>query len=210
MLCEKKIQREGETGSSASACHIQFYIMSDNSFFILGITRSVDVLTERLPVLVNNIHMNLYRSGQAFALYNDYFSMSCNQDCLRVIIADKDYLSVVALALSGDKIRSTLFIPSIQCTEECLKRIIEVKNNKFRYNSILPKFTLLGTISTREKRVCYYLYHGFSMKLIGTIMGIHPKTVSGYRSRIMRKIGCKSKGEFNKTLIKYFHLCLDK
>lgn len=209
-MCVDAYPKESNAGSVASVRNIQFYIMSDNNFFVIGISRSIDVLTESRPLEVNNINMKKYRSGQAFALYNDYFSILRNQDCLRVIIADKDYLSVVALALSSDKIRNTLFIPSNQCTEECLKNIIDVKNNRYRYNTMLPGFTLLGTINSREKRVCYYFYHGFSMKLIGIIMGIHPKTVSGYRTRIMRKIGCKSKGEFNQTLIKYFRLCLDK
>lgn len=210
MVSVSSYQKDNNAGNNDFMRHIQFYIMSDNSFFIIGVSRSVDGLAERQPFMVNNINMSMYCSGQAFALYNDYFSIPRDQDCLKVIIADKDYLSVVALAISSDKVRDTLFIPSNQCTEECLKNIIEVKSNRYRYNCMLPKFTLLGSITSREKRVCYYLYHGFSMKLIGIIMGIHPKTVSGYRTRIMRKIGCKSKGDFNQTLIKYFRLCLDK
>ncbi|UNX72896.1 helix-turn-helix transcriptional regulator [Klebsiella aerogenes] len=216
-MLKKSQQRIGPLtlASELLSFNINFYIVSDNAYFKFGVLQIINDIYEAYLRMYGVkkrtiISIKSYSSEETLNIYRDFDISPASKNCLKVIIADKDYLSVVALVLSSGSFKDTLFIPGNKCTKQCIKDIIERKDNYYHYRYMLPKFTLLGSVNTREKRICYYLYQGFSMKLIGSLMGIHAKTVSGYRIRVMRKIGCNTKGEFNKTLIKYFRLCRDK
>jgi two-component system response regulator NreC len=56
-----------------------------------------------------------------------------------------------------------------------------------------PLDGLLPELSRRECQVLYYVAHGFTSQQIADQLGLSIKTVDGYRSRIMEKLGLRDR-----------------
>lgn len=192
---------------SLSIKETKIYIISHNSFFKMGIISFVENLyNQRTNTdIINNITIDSLNLKEVTDLINKNDISSC------VFIADKDIKDTLSLYLSYEmNCHATLFCSS-DVTKDSLTAIIKSKNHLSHCKiPTPPRYTLLGGLSHREKRVCNYIYLGYSPKLIGLILGIHPKSVSGYKTRIMKKIGCIKKSDFNSAIISYNRLCKDE
>lgn len=198
------------THYSVSIREFKFYVISNDSYFKLGVISYIESLGT--PMLnegtKNSITVNTIDSidlKKITKIVNAEDASSCN-----IFIADKNLKDTVSLFLSHEKNCYAIFLSGSEVTKDCLKTITKSKNHQYGFRTPdLPSYTLLSGLNHREKRVCNYIYLGYSPKLIGMILGIHPKTVSGYKTRIMKKIGCKKKSDFNSAIINYNKLCRD-
>lgn len=184
----------------------KLYIISDNAYFKIGVISFIENLYNQMinSETANNITINSFSLKEVTDLINKNDISAC------IFIADRAIKDTLSLYLSYERnCYATLFCSS-DVTQDSLTDILKSKKHLSHCKvPTPPRYTLLGGLSHREKRVCNYIYLGYSPKLIGLILGIHPKSVSGYKTRIMKKIGCIKKSDFNSALISYNRLCKD-
>ncbi len=188
---------------------INFFVVSNNQYFILGLKEYVASLYHADVSSHSGwkIKFKSYQSHEALNIYNDLNLKNKTSAKNNVIIADNEMYYVLALFLKKDISPSVIFLTSTECDVEYLKRIrLSLLPEGCFYNA-LPSFSRIGGLNHREKRVCFYIYQGLTPTMIGLFMGVHSKSVSNYRKSIKKKIGCQNKGEFNNALIKYYKLC---
>lgn len=188
---------------------MMFYIISDNLYFKAGVTR---FLTEYYcsPISSNNhcgVFIKTYNLNQVSSLRSDFV---LNNDVINfnVVIVDKEFINSVSFIFSHEHLCQAFFVASDEFTQANLKKIIECKNPQTGKNTKMPCFILFGGLNQREKRVCQYLYKGYTPKFIGMMLGVHQKTISNYKTKIMKKTGCLNKADFNKALIDYYRFCI--
>lgn len=188
---------------------IMFYVISDDIYFKIGVAKCLrDIFTSSHSS--NGVRVDFlktYGVNQISSLQSDFI---LNKEFINtnIIIVDKDIVNLISFIFSYKRLNQAFFVASDDITQINLKKIIESKKVLTVNNSIIPCFFLFGTLNQREKRICQYLYKGYSPKFIGLLLGIHPKTVSTYKTNIMKKIGCRNKSVFNKALIDFYRYCM--
>lgn len=186
-----------------------FFIVSDDYYFKLG---TVHYITNAYSFLFKKkynyeVLIKTYNINQTPSVRDDVVLNKNNDFNSSVIIVDKNFIHSMSFIISHINSGGALFVASDDLTKINLEKIII--GNSYHTGKVnkLPCFILFGALSKREKRVCYYFYRGYTPKLIGLILGINSKTVSGYKSRIMKKTGCLNKVDFNKAIIDYYRFC---
>jgi DNA-binding CsgD family transcriptional regulator len=181
---------------------ISFHIASNNSYFRQGVATILNQLQEENKDITLDYSLS-DGSAQSALLVSEVIKEKDNATLMVVISGPilLDILSLSTLRISRDKL---IFITLDECNEKILS---EIYMNHERTLSKYRASTRTGTMSSlnnREKRICYYIFHGYTPKMIGLILGINIKTVSGYRISSMRKIGCSNKINLYKTLNMYY------
>lgn len=181
---------------------ISFHIASNNSYFIQGVATILNQLQEKNSDISLDYTVS-DGSAQSALLVSEVIKEKDSRTLMVVISGPilLDMLSLSTLRISRDKL---IFITLDECNE---RNLSEISLNHERTLSRYKTNTRTGTMSSlsnREKRICYYIFHGYTPKMIGSILGINIKTVSGYRVSSMKKIGCNNKITLYKTLNMYY------
>ncbi|WP_297198260.1 helix-turn-helix transcriptional regulator [uncultured Pluralibacter sp.] len=187
-------------------------VITDNIFFSHGVSVSIDKYYADLISDTQNTSVVIpvvknYTIAQAIDFLEISFSNQKEKYERTVVIVDKKVAMGFSLLLSHFKKENIFVISSEDLSFEYLHTL--VFDNPCRRDAGVntPSYALLSRLNYREKRVCRYLYLGYKAKMIGLMLGINEKTVSGYKQRIMRKIGCTKKAEFNAAIINYNRFC---
>jgi DNA-binding CsgD family transcriptional regulator len=190
----------------SSIKNINYYIVTDNMYFSLGFVKYLEnTISKVSPRKINTgISIQCYLSGKVLSVYEDIHRNAYLRKTSHVIIADKDFLHMLGLGINESISRSVSFISSDDCNLSYFEKILNLHNPAHSQQVRARELSSFWSLNQREKRICFYLYNGFTPAFIGSLMGINSKTVSYYRMRIMKKIGCERKGDFNKALINYY------
>lgn len=169
-------------------------VVSDNAFFKMGMELLVNEIRS-----VNNSHFDNI----------DFYSLTTKDSLLKetlnetpsAIIVDSNIITAYALYLCH-RHKNIILLSSNELNVTNVKELF-YGTNDFNMKVKIPSYALLTTLSSKEKRLCKYLFYGFRPKLIGMLLGISEKTVSSHKRNIMRKIGCSRVMDFNKALVLY-------
>lgn len=186
--------------------NINYYIVTDNMYFSLGVVKYIEnTISKIAPGKLNaGISIQCYLSGKVLSVYEDIHRNAYLRKTSHVIIADKDFLHMLGLGINEYISRSVSFISSEDCHLSYFDKMLNSHNSAHSQPVRVREHASFWSLNQREKRICFYLYNGFTPTFIGSLLGINSKTVSYYRMRIMKKIGCERKGDFNKALINYY------
>ena len=187
-------------------------IITDNIFLRHGVGISIDKLyadliseTQSTSVVIPVVKN--YTIAQAIDSLEISFSNQKEKYERTVVIVDRKVAMGFSLLLSHFKKDNIFVISSEDLSFEYLHTLVFDSLSRRDAGVNTPSYALLSRLNYREKRVCHYLYLGYKAKMIGLLLGINEKTVSGYKQRIMRKIGCAKKAEFNAAIINYNRFC---
>ncbi len=186
---------------------ISFHIASNNSYFVEGISCSLQALSNQY----DNIKFGhtLSDGSASSALILSEMIREKKQRTLMVVIASTALLNILSLSIEHRYRERVIFISMDQCRPELLTQIANSPGATWtKRDKYSPKGTL-SSLSNKEKRVCYYLFHGYTTKMISMILGINIKTVSRHRVSVMKKIGCDNKISLYKTLQVYYGACVE-
>ena len=180
---------------------ISFHISSNNNFFLQGIRYSLLKLQQQSHITFEHtISDGSARSG----LLISEMIREKESRTLMVVIASAALLNILSLSVEHRYRDRVVFIATNECCSALLAQIADSPNTTWaKRDKFIPKGTL-AALSNREKRICYYLFRGYTPKMIGAILGINIKTVSSHRVSVMRKIGCTNKIGLYKTLRVYY------
>ncbi|MFT2798250.1 helix-turn-helix transcriptional regulator [Serratia sp. N21D137] len=186
--------------------NINYYIVTDNMYFSLGVVKYIEnILNKISPRKLNaGISIQCYLSGKVLSVYEDIHRNAHLRKTSHVIIADKDFIRMLGLGINEEISRSVSFISCEDCNLSYFEKMLKSNNATHSQQVSVQEHSSFWILNQREKRICFYLYNGFTPTFIGSLLGINSKTVSYYRMRIMKKIGCERKGDFNKALINYY------
>ncbi|MEX2987970.1 helix-turn-helix transcriptional regulator [Serratia fonticola] len=181
---------------------ISFHIASDNTYFVDGIIFSLHQLKQQ------HSHIDLEHTVSSDSVHSALMITEMIRErkggTLLVVIASVALLNVLSLSIDHHYMYNVVFVATSECNAAVLAQITESPHNSWGIREkYFPKGTL-AVLSNREKRICYYLFHGYTPKMIGAILGINIKTVSSHRVSMMKKIGCTNKIDFYKTLKTYY------
>lgn len=182
--------------------NVSFHVASNNRFFIQGISCGLLKLKRqhgdiRLDYTLSD------GSAHSILLIADIIREK-HHATLIVVIASAALLNMLSLSIGHLYRQRVIFIVASKCRAALLTQIACSPDNAWvKHEQDFPKGTR-AVLTNREKRVCYYLFRGFTPKMISAILGINIKTVSGHRSSVMRKIGCANKIGLYKALRFYY------
>lgn len=181
---------------------ILFHIASDNSYFVEGIKFSLDKIKQQ--------HRDI-DFGHSFSNGTARSTLQITQmirekahHTLMVIIASSALLNMLSLSIDPAHREKVIFVATSECNAAMLAQIVDSPYTSCAVRDRYFPQGILAPLSNREKRICYYLFCGYTPKMIGTILGINIKTVSSYRVSVMKKIGCTNKVDFYKILRVYY------
>ncbi|WP_025123462.1 MULTISPECIES: helix-turn-helix transcriptional regulator [unclassified Serratia (in: enterobacteria)] len=181
---------------------ISFHIASDNSYFVEGIIFSLYKLKQQHSHI--DFEHTISNGSARSALMLTEVIREKKSNTLMVIIASAAMLNMLSLSIDHRYMDKIVFVATSECNAVVLAQITDASHSSWVIrDKYFPKGTL-ASLSNREKRICYYLFRGYTPKMIGTILGINVKTVSSHRVSVMKKIGCNNKIEFFKTLKTYY------
>lgn len=181
---------------------ISFHIASDNSYFVEGIIFSLHKLKQQHSHI--DFEHTISNGSARSALMLTEVIREKQHDTLMVVIASAAMLNMLSLSIDHRYMDRVIFVATSECNAAVLAQITDAPHSTWAIrDKYFPKGTLAG-LSNREKRICYYLFRGYTPKMIGTILGINVKTVSSHRVSVMKKIGCTNKISFYKTLKVYY------
>lgn len=181
---------------------ILFHIASDNSYFVEGIISSLQNLKQQHSHIefAHTVSSDCVRS----ALMITEMIRARKSGALMVVIASAALLNMLLLSIDHHYMDKVVFVATSECNAAVLAQITESPHSSWGvHEKYFPKGAL-AALSNREKRICYYLFRGYTPKMIGAILGINIKTVSSHRVSVMKKIGCSNKIDFYKTLKIYY------
>lgn len=190
----------GNVKKSSVSCNfvnkLRFMVVSNNSYFKIGVALAVRNfnVAEGAGELRN---VELYSLDSASSILN-----TIGTNSFIAMVIDGEIIDAYALYLCHTY-NNIILVSSRELTMNRLKGILKLNPNACRDKFKPPFHILMTTLSSREKRLCRYLYHGYRPKLIGMLLGISEKTVSSHKKNIMRKIGCSCKMDFNKAIVMY-------
>ncbi|MEB7886673.1 helix-turn-helix transcriptional regulator [Serratia fonticola] len=181
---------------------ISFHIASDNSYFVEGITFSLHKLKQQYSHidLENSISNGSVRS---IAMITEMIRER-KYETLMVVIASTALLNMLSLSIDPLYMDRVVFVAASECNAAVLAQIIDSPHRTWAIRDKFFPQGMLAVLSHREKRICYYLFRGYTLKMVGTILGINIKTVSSYRVSVMKKIGCNNKVDLYKELKNYY------
>lgn len=181
---------------------VSFHVASNNRFFIQGISCGLLKLKRQHEDI--RLDYTLSDGSARSILRIADVLREKHHATLIVVIASAALLNMLSLSIGHLYRKRVIFIVASECRAALLTQIACSPDSAWVKNEYpFPKGTQT-TLTNREKRVCYYLFRGFTTKMISAILGIHIKTVSGYRTSVMRKIGCANKIGLYKTLSLYY------
>jgi DNA-binding CsgD family transcriptional regulator len=181
---------------------ISFHISSNNSYFLQGVKCSLLKLQQQHGHI--SFEQTISDGSARSALLISEMMREKKSRTLMVVIASTALLNILSLSVEQRYRDRVFFIATNECSTALLTQITDSPNTTWaKRDKFIPKGTL-AALSNREKRICYYLFRGYTPKMIGTILGINIKTVSSYRVSVMRKIGCTNKIGLYKTLRTYY------
>lgn len=188
---------------------IVFFIVSDDYYFKLG---AVHYITNFYASFLKKNHhceilIKTYSINQTPSVRDDVILNKSNDSNYSVVIVDKNFIHSISFIISHVHLGYAFFVASDDLIKMNFEKLIMSESYHSGKVNKLPCFILFGALNKREKRICHYFYRGYTPKLIGLILGINPKTVSGYKSQIMKKTGCLNKVDFNKAIIDYYRFC---
>ncbi|HEJ9058063.1 helix-turn-helix transcriptional regulator [Serratia fonticola] len=187
---------------SEDISEISFHISSNNSYFLQGIRCSLLKLQQQHSHVAFE-HSISDGSARSALLISEMIREKKSRT-LMVVIASTALLNILSLSIEQRYRDRVVFIATNECSNALLKQIADSPNTTWaKRDKFIPKGTL-AALSNREKRICYYLFRGYTPKMIGAILGINIKTVSSHRVSVMRKIGCTNKIGLYKTLRVYY------
>ncbi|MFV8867052.1 helix-turn-helix transcriptional regulator [Serratia fonticola] len=177
-----------------------FHIVSDDNFFISGFMAFLKLqkgkpgkifeckVTDCTPKSVHMISDSLNE---------------IKKDSIFIVVANNDVLGAIYLSTFR---KNHLFIDMAYCKKDFIEKVLDRDYNiSLAYHHYITTMQMkLYSLTNKEKRICQYMAKGYPSKFIGMNLGIHEKTVSGYKNSIIRKIGCKNKIELYKFIITYF------
>ncbi|TQI78932.1 regulatory LuxR family protein [Serratia fonticola] len=181
---------------------VSFHISSNNGYFVQGISSSLYKLSQQQGHI--NFEYTLSDGSARSALLITEMIREKKHRSLMVVIASTALLNILSLSIEHRYRDRVIFIATNDCRIELLTQIADSPNTTWaKREKYFPKGTL-SALSNRERRICYYLFRGYTPKMIGTILGINVKTVSSHRVSVMKKIGCANKIGLFKTLQVYY------
>ncbi|WP_411753388.1 helix-turn-helix transcriptional regulator [Serratia sp. (in: enterobacteria)] len=181
---------------------ISFHLSSNNSYFLQGVKCSLLKLQQQYGNIALE-HTTSDGSARSALLISEMMREKKSRT-LMVVIASTALLNILSLSMEQRYRDRVVFISTNECCTSLLTQIVDSPNTTWaRRDKFIPKGTL-AALSNREKRVCYYLFRGYTPKMIGAILGINIKTVSSHRVSVMKKIGCTNKIGLYKTLRVYY------
>lgn len=181
---------------------ISFHIASNNSYFVKGIGFNLLRLKQQHCQL--GFDYTISDGSARSALLIAEMIREKKQRTLMVVIASAALLNMLSLTITPKYSDKVVFIATNTCHSALLTQITDAPDTMWaRRDKYFPKGTL-AALSSREKRICYYLFRGYTPKMIGAILGINIKTVSSHRVSVMKKIGCTNKIGLYKTLRVYY------
>lgn len=181
---------------------VSFHVASNNSFFIQGISCGLRKLKQQHEDIRVDYTLS-DGSARSILLIADIIREK-HHATLIVVIASAALLNMLALSIDHLYRERVIFIAASECRAALLTKIACSPENAWvKHEQYFPKGTQTA-LTNREKRICYYLFRGYTPKMIGAILGINIKTVSSHRVSVMRKIGCTNKIGLYKTLRFYY------
>jgi DNA-binding CsgD family transcriptional regulator len=181
---------------------ISFHISSNNSYFLQGIRCSLLKLQQQHSHIA--FEQTISDGSARSALLISEMIREKKSRALMVVIASTALLNILSLSIEQRYRERVVFIATNECCTALLTQIADSPNTTWaRREKFIPEGTL-AALSNREKRICYYLFRGYTPKMIGAILGINIKTVSSHRVSVMKKIGCTNKIGLYKTLRVYY------
>lgn len=158
--------------------NISTQILSNNSFFILGIKKLLH------KEKINNYHAIL-----------DLDNMS-HADTLNLICIDQDIVAFASNDLSSLNVEKFggMTILDKRCS---IKDIL----NYFTLKKQCGIYHATTVFTPREKEIFHLLKKGISHSEISHNLNIKNKTIYTYRRNIMKKLCCKNRIEFQKKLL---------
>lgn len=181
---------------------ISFHIASNNSYFIQGVVIILNQLQGKNKNIILE-HSVSDGSAKSALLVSEVIKEKGSRT-LMVVISGPILLDMLVLSTFRVSRDQLIFITLDECNPKKLSEIsLHHERTLSKYKINLRNGTM-SSLTNREKRICYYLFHGYTPKMIGSILGINIKTVSGYRISSMKKIGCNNKINLYKTLNMYY------
>lgn len=181
---------------------ISFHIASDNRYFVQGIAFSLDTLKQQHKHIDFGYTFSNGTARSTFLITK--MIREKHHEALIVIIASAALLNMLSLSLDPAYMDKVIFVATSECNAAVLAQIADSPHTSWAVRDKYFPQGMLAALSNREKRICYYLFCGYTPKMIGTILGINIKTVSSYRVSVMKKIGCSNKIDLYKTLQLYY------
>jgi DNA-binding CsgD family transcriptional regulator len=180
MLCGQ----QQESGKKLS-----FYIASENNYFISGFIALLEIQEEKHGSIFEYKTTDCTLKG--VRVISDTLNEEKGNRTL-IVVADSDMLGAVFLNVET---KSHLFIDVERCKHDFIESVSDRAYimRLVNHHYVTTMQMKLCSLTNKEKRICHYMAKGFSSKFIGMNLGIHEKTVSGYRNSIIRKIGCDNK-----------------
>ncbi|MGL5385882.1 MAG: helix-turn-helix transcriptional regulator [Enterobacterales bacterium] len=181
---------------------VYFHVASNNSFFMQGISCGLLKLRQQHEDIKLDYTLS-EGSARSIRLIADIIREK-HHATLIVVIASAALLNMLSLSIEHLYRERVIFIVASECRAALLTQIAYSPDNAWvKQAQYFPKGTQ-AALTNREKRICYYLFRGYSPKMIGAILGINIKTVSSHRVSVMKKIGCANKIGLYKTLRFYY------
>lgn len=181
---------------------ISFHIASDNIYFVEGIISSLHKLKQQ------HSHIDFEHTVSSDSIHSAFMITEMVRErkggTLMVVIASTALLNMLSLSIDHRYMDKVVFVATSECNAVVLAQIIESPYSFWRIREKYFPKGILAELSNREKRICYYLFRGYTPEMIGMILGVNIKTVSSHRVSVMKKIGCTNKIDFYKTLKDYY------
>lgn len=181
---------------------ISFHISSSNSYFLQGISGNLLKLQQQHSHVAFDYTIS-DGSARSALLISDMMREKESRTLL-VVIAGTALLNILSLSVDQRDRERVVFIATNECNATLLTQIADspskiwAKRDKFN-----PK-GILAALNNKEKHICYYLFRGYTPKMIGAILGVNIKTVSSYRVSVMLKTGCSNKIDLYNALRVYY------
>ena len=191
---------------------IEIIMITNNKFLALGVDaflQQCDIGTckERRYSTISECIFIVCDTQQAIDFVDSSFHQRWNRIQKTIFIVDHDLMPGLSLHLCHLNHGNIFVISENEINFDKIQQLIFGDNIKRAAHIDTPTYSMLSQLTYREKRVCNYLYLGYKSKFIGLLLGINEKSVYGYKTRIMKKIGCRRKSDFNRAILNYNRFC---
>lgn len=181
----KKIIPIPKIGKHEKIRKLKFHLVTEDRYFTEGLYNYLE--EKQIEINLNNAK----KIDISIELHKNWVSIkkieTKNDKTINIIIAEKSNIDLIGLIIANKENQFIFLISKSKCNQKQLNKIIE-KENFITFSFLnLPNFILIGSLNKRDKRLCYYFYLGYPLKLIGMLMGVTEKTISNYRILIMKK-----------------------
>lgn len=180
---------------------VHLHIITSNKFFELGAWLKIQHFISSNLFSDDCVHLHQKPIDVISGMYD-----ASNEGELNIILTDDMMIETLALMLCDLNIKNTRLVDIEYISCKILRSLINNDDLIYQDKYFTLHIKVVSGLSNRERKICKFLYYGMNSKLIASIFGVGPKTISAYINNIITKTGCRNKIHLYKAILRYHRL----